>query len=178
MKALVKKCITENFSFKVLKFEVLLCRFLLYCNKGIFSLTACELLRHVVLCCVARLVALYNSLTIIVTSFLCLKCIRIQHSSFHHWNDWKKAMMYKSTDHGSDVSILFHDGCCVCYILKYLKDKKLWSVYIYYTVLTSFSFSNCSASLRSSIHSLRIRMTSYPCNKYEQITPSYLLSVK
>ena len=34
-----------------------------------------------------------------------------------------------------------------------------------------------SASLRSSIHSLKIRMTSYPCNKYEQITPSYLLSV-
>ena len=34
-----------------------------------------------------------------------------------------------------------------------------------------------SASLRSSIHSLRIRMTSYQCNKYEQITPSYLLSV-
>ena len=34
-----------------------------------------------------------------------------------------------------------------------------------------------SASLRSSIHSLRIRMTSYPCNKYEQITPSYRLSV-
>ena len=34
-----------------------------------------------------------------------------------------------------------------------------------------------SASLRSSIHSLRIRMTSYPCNKYEQITPHYLLSV-
>ena len=33
----------------------------------------------------------------------------------------------------------------------------------------------CSASLRFSIHSLRIRMTSYPCNKYEQITPSYLL---
>ena len=25
---------------------------------------------------------------------------------------------------------------------------------------------------------MRIRMTSYPCNKYEQITPSYLLSVK
>ena len=31
----------------------------------------------------------------------------------------------------------------------------------------------CLASLRSSIHSLRIRMTSYPCNKYEQITPSF-----
>ena len=24
---------------------------------------------------------------------------------------------------------------------------------------------------------MRIRMTSYPCNKYEQITPSYRLSV-
>ena len=30
-----------------------------------------------------------------------------------------------------------------------------------------------SASPRSSIHSLRIRMMSYPCNKYEQITASY-----
>ena len=27
------------------------------------------------------------------------------------------------------------------------------------------------------LYSLRIRMTSCPCNKYEQITPSYLLSV-
>ena len=34
-------------------------------------------------------------------------------------------MMYKSTDHGSDVNILFHDGCFVCYILKHLKGKKL-----------------------------------------------------
>ena len=58
-------------------------------------------------------------------------------------------MMYKSTDHGSDVKILFH----------------------------SQTAQKHSASLRSSIHSLRIRMTSYPCNKYEQITPSYLLSV-
>ena len=30
---------------------------------------------------------------------------------------------------------------------------------------------------RSSIHSLKIRMTSHPCNKYEQIMLSYLLSV-
>ena len=37
----------------------------------------------------------------------------------------RKTIMYKSTDHSSDVSILFHDGCCVCYILKHLKDKKL-----------------------------------------------------
>ena len=35
-----------------------------------------------------------------------------------------------------------------------------------------------SASLRSSIHNLRLRMTSYPCNKYEQIMPFYLSSVK
>ena len=34
-------------------------------------------------------------------------------------------MMYKSTNHGSDVNILFHDGCCVFYILIHLKDKKL-----------------------------------------------------
>ena len=31
---------------------------------------------------------------------------------------------------------------------------------------------------RSFIHSLNIRMTSHPCNKYEQITLSYLLSVR
>ena len=46
------------------------------------------------------------------------------------------------------------------------------------------SFSNCTEELSfasffytQSIHSLRIRLTSYPCNKYEQIMPSYLLSV-
>ena len=59
-------------------------------------------------------------------------------------------MMYKSTDHGSDVKFYFMVVLCVL----------------------------CSASLRSSVHSLRIRMTSYPCNKYEQITPSNLLSAK
>ena len=31
---------------------------------------------------------------------------------------------------------------------------------------------------RSSVHSLKIRMTSHPCDKYEQITLCYLLSVK
>ena len=56
-------------------------------------------------------------------------------------------MMYKSTDHGSDVNILFHDSCYVCYILKHLKDKKAWSVHIYYMVMTSFSFSNCTEEL-------------------------------
>ena len=35
-----------------------------------------------------------------------------------------------------------------------------------------------SASPCSYTHSLRIRITSYTCNKYEQIMPSYLLSVK
>ena len=56
-------------------------------------------------------------------------------------------MMYKSTDHGRDVDILFHDGCCVCYILKHLKDKKLRSVHIYYMGMTSFSFTNCTEEL-------------------------------
>ena len=48
----------------------------------------------------------------------------------------------------------------VCYILKHLEDRK------------------ARLMPRSSIHSLKIRMTSYPCNKYEQITLSYLLSLK
>ena len=64
-------------------------------------------------------------------------------------------MMYQSTDHGSDVNILSHAGFVSVLEIKHLKDKKL-------------------CSLRSS----RIRMTSYPCNKYQQIMPSYLLSVK
>ena len=72
-------------------------------------------------------------------------------------------MIYKSTDHGSDVNILFHDGCCVCYILKHYSHSQ--------------TAQKNSASLRSSIHSLRIRLTSYPCNTYEQITPCYLLSL-
>ena len=36
----------------------------------------------------------------------------------------------------------------------------------------------CLVKPHSSIHSLKIRMRSHPCNKYEQITLSYLLSVK
>ena len=43
-------------------------------------------------------------------------------------------------------------------------------------VVTSTFYS--FASPLSSIHSLTIRMTSYPCNKYEPITPPYLLSVR
>ena len=35
----------------------------------------------------------------------------------------------------------------MCYILKQLKDKKLRSVHIYYMVMTSFSFSNCTEEL-------------------------------
>ena len=68
----------------------------------------------------------------------------------------------------------------MCYILKHLKDKKLRSVHICYTVMTLFSFSNCTEELNclgSSKHSLRMRMMSYSCYKYEQIMPSYLLSV-
>ena len=60
-----------------------------------------------------------------------------------------------------------------------LKDKKLLSVHIYCMGLTSFS--NCIEEpgfASSSIHSLRILMTSYLCNKYEQIMPPGLLSVK
>ena len=42
-------------------------------------------------------------------------------------------MMYKSTDHGSDIKILFH-GDSVCYILKHLNMN-----IIYYMVIMLFS---------------------------------------
>ena len=70
----------------------------------------------------------------------------------------------------------------VCYILKHLEDRKALSVHIYYTwcdiILIFKLHRRTRLTPRSSIHSLKIRMTSHPCNKYEQITFSYLLSVK
>ena len=69
----------------------------------------------------------------------------------------------------------------LCYILKHLEDRKAWPVLIYYTwcdiILIFKLHRRTRLSPRSSIHSLKIRMTSHPCNKYEQIMLSYLLSV-
>ena len=69
----------------------------------------------------------------------------------------------------------------VSYILKQLEDRKVLSVHIYYTwcdIILIFELHRRTRLLpRSSIHSLKIRMTSHPCNKNEQ-TLSYLLSVK
>ena len=69
----------------------------------------------------------------------------------------------------------------VCYILKHLEDRKALSVHIYYPwcdiILIFKRHGRTRLTPRSSIHSLKIRMTSHPCNKYEQITLSYLLSV-
>ena len=56
-------------------------------------------------------------------------------------------MIYKSTDHVSDINILLFCWFCVCCILKHLKYKKLWSVDIYWMGLTSFAFSNCTEEL-------------------------------
>ena len=56
------------------------------------------------------------------------------------------------------------------FYLKHLEDRKALSVHIYYTW--------CDITLIFKLHNLTIRMTSHPCNKYEQITLSYLLSVK
>ena len=55
-------------------------------------------------------------------------------------------------------------------------------LFIFITLgVTSFSFSNCTEKTRltprSSIHSLKIRMTSHPCNTFEHTTLSYLPSV-
>ena len=70
----------------------------------------------------------------------------------------------------------------LCYILKHLEDRKAWHVLIYYTwcdiILIFKLHRRTRLTPRSSIHSLKIRMTSHPCNKYEQIMLSYLLSVK
>ena len=69
----------------------------------------------------------------------------------------------------------------VCYILKHLEDKKALSVHIYYTwchiILIFKLHRRARLTPRSSIHSLKIRITSHPCNKYELTTLSYLLSV-
>ena len=70
----------------------------------------------------------------------------------------------------------------VCYILKHLEDRKALSVHIYYTwcdiILIFKLHRRTRLTPSSSMHSLKIRMTSHPCNKYERTTLSYLLSVK
>ena len=69
----------------------------------------------------------------------------------------------------------------LCYILKHLEDRKAWCVHINYTwcdiILICKLHRRTRLTPRSSIHSLKIRMTSHPCNKYEHATLSYLLSV-
>ena len=68
----------------------------------------------------------------------------------------------------------------VCYIVKHLEDGKALSVQICYTwcdILIFKLHGRTRLKPRSSIHSFKIRMTSHTCNKYEQITPSYLLSI-
>ena len=79
-------------------------------------------------------------------------------------------------DEFSDVNILLLYLSSLSYILQHLKDKKLRSGHIHCMSSTSFSLSNCTDEIdmaRSSLHSLRIPITSLPCNKYEQITPSF-----
>ena len=70
----------------------------------------------------------------------------------------------------------------VCYIIKHLEDRKALYIHIYYTwcdIILIFKLHRRTwLTPRSSIHSLKIRMTSHPCNKYEHITLSYLPSVK
>ena len=69
----------------------------------------------------------------------------------------------------------------LCYILKHLEDRKAWYVHIYYTwcdiILIFKLHRRTRLTTCSSIHSLKIRMTSRPCNKYEHTTLSYLISV-
>ena len=70
----------------------------------------------------------------------------------------------------------------LCYIPKHLEDRKAWYFHIYYTwcdiILIFKLHRRTRLTPRSSIYSLKIRMTSHLCNKYEHTTLSYLLSVK
>ena len=62
----------------------------------------------------------------------------------------------------------------VCYILKHLEDRKALSVHIYCIWCDILLFFKLH---KLPIHSLKIRVTSHLCNKYEQIVLSYLLCV-
>ena len=63
----------------------------------------------------------------------------------------------------------------VCYILKHLEGRKALSVHTYYTwcdIILIFKLHRRTrltprSSTESSTHSLKIRMTSHPCNKYD-----------
>ena len=77
---------------------------------------------------------------------------------------------------------LFSIQVNVWYILKHSEERKALSVHIYYTwcdiILIFKLHRRTKFKPRSSMHSFKIRMTSNPSNKYEQITLSYLTSVK
>ena len=70
----------------------------------------------------------------------------------------------------------------VCYILKDLEDRKTLTVHIYCTwcdiILILKLPRRTGLTSLSSTYSLKIQMTSHPCNKYEHIMLSCLLSVK
>ena len=69
----------------------------------------------------------------------------------------------------------------LCYILKHLEDRKARYVHIYYTwcdIIFIFKLHRRTRlTPHSSIHRLKIRMTSRPSIKYEHNTFSYLLNV-
>ena len=68
------------------------------------------------------------------------------------------------------------------YILKHLEEREVLHVHIYCTwcdvILILKPHRRTRLIPRSSVHSLKIRVTSHPCNNYEQIMLPYLLSVK
>ena len=69
----------------------------------------------------------------------------------------------------------------ICYILKHLEVRKALPVHIYHIwcdiILIYKLHRRTRLTPRSSIYNLKIRMTSHPCNKYEQTMLSYLKSV-
>ena len=76
---------------------------------------------------------------------------------------------------------MLHEGKFMLYS-KTLEDREAFYVHIYYTwcdiILICKLHRRTQITPHSSIHSLKIRMTSHPYNKSEHTTLSYLLSVK
>ena len=111
---------------------------------------------------------------------LCLKCQLLSFVCCHHLCIFTSISRQNQTVGG--VENLLDIQVSVCYIVKHLENKKASYIRIYCTwcdiILIFRLHRRTRLTPRSTIHSPKIRMTSHPCNKCEQIMLSYLLSVK
>ena len=69
-----------------------------------------------------------------------------------------------------------HSGQCTFYSRALRRQESVICSYLLHLVWHHSRFQTAQKN-STSINSLKIRMTSHPCNTYEQITLSYLLSI-